>query len=49
MGGVLAYLYFQELREPFLQGMQAKMASIKSEARNYLFCVLTLKFKLNKI
>ena len=48
MGDVFTYLYFQELREPFLQGMQAKMASIKSEAMNYLFCVLAVKFKLNK-
>ena len=27
--------YFQELREPFLKGMQAKMASIKSEVNGF--------------
>ena len=29
------YLHLQELREPFLQGMQAKMASIKSEVKKH--------------
>ena len=27
--------HFQELREPFLKGMQAKMASIKSEVKGF--------------
>ena len=42
-------LYFQELREPFLQGMQAKMASIKSEVKGFQNFVSYLIEKLSNL
>ena len=40
------YLHLQELREPFLQGMQAKMASIKSEVKKH-FALYELLLKVD--